>query len=38
MDQLGVEAKLTRFTRFGQKDPKKGHRTIIINTDNELEK
>ena len=38
MDQLGVEAKLIRFTRLGQKDPKKGRRTIIINIDNELKK
>ena len=38
MDQLGVEAKLTRLTRLGQKDPKKWPRTIIINIDNELEK
>ena len=37
-DQLGVEAKLTRLNRLGQKDPKKGPRTIIINIDNELEK
>ena len=38
LDQLGVEAKLTKLTRLGQKDPKKGPRTIIINIDNELEK
>ena len=38
MDQLGVEAKLTRLTRLGQKVPKKGPRAIIVNIDNELEK
>ena len=38
MDQLGVEAKLTRLTRLGIRDPKKGPRTIIINIDNEIEK
>ena len=38
MDQLGVEAKLTRLTRLGLRDPKKGPRTIIIKIDNEIEK
>ena len=38
MDQLGVGAKLTRLPRLGQKDPKKGPRTIIINLNKEVEK
>ena len=38
MDQLGVDAKLTRLTRLCRKDPKKGPCTIIINIDNKLEK
>ena len=38
MDELAVEAKLTKLSRLGQKDPKKGPCIIIINIYNQLEK